>query len=123
MAKPWGSLLIECDEAQHTHYPSSCDVRRDFDIAASVALGPVSAQKLAILRYNPDPFRVAGKTRTTSQKDRLAKLVQTITTMEEPEGLFARLFLYYDRDTEDAQLPTIAKEWDTQASVVSKNVR
>ena len=79
---PWGNLIIECDETQHTHYPSSCDVRRDFDIVASLALG--SGQKLAILRYNPDAFRVAGKTRTTSQKDRLAKLVQTVTTMEEP---------------------------------------
>ena len=116
----WGSLILECDETQHTHYPSSCDVRRDFDIAASIALG--SGQKLVILRYNPDAFRVAGKTHTTSQKDRLAKLLQIITAMEEPEGLFTRLFLFYDRDTEDAPLPTIAKEWDPQARTVSRNV-
>ena len=48
---PWGSLILECDETQHTHYPSACDVRRDFDICASVALG--SAEKLVIFRYNP----------------------------------------------------------------------
>ena len=54
VAMPWGNLIIECDETQHTHYPPSCDVRRDFDIAASIALG--SGQKLVILRYNPDAF-------------------------------------------------------------------
>ena len=116
IAKEWGYVLLEVDEGQHSSYPSSCDVRRDFDIAASTALG--SGQKLMILRYNPDAFRVAGKNRTVSQKERQAKLLETLNTLEEPQG-FRRLFMYYDRDAEGSELPTIAKEWDPAAREVS----
>ena len=49
---PWGYVLLEVDEEQHKAYDPSCDVRRDFDMAASVALG--SGHKLLVLRYNPD---------------------------------------------------------------------
>ena len=91
-------------------------MRRDFDIAASTALG--SGQKLVILRYNPDAFRVAGKNRTVSQKDRHAKLLETIENMNEPQG-FRRMFLYYDRDAEGSELPTVAKEWAPAAREVS----
>ena len=101
-----GYVFLEVDENQHSHYPSGCDVRRDFDIAASTALG--SCQKLVILRFNPDAFRVAGKNRTVSQKERQARLLETLNTLEEPQG-FRRLFMYYDRDAEGSELPTIAK--------------
>ena len=37
--KAWGYIILEVDEDQHKSYPPSCDVRRDFDIVASVALG------------------------------------------------------------------------------------
>ena len=52
---PWGYVLLEVDEEQHKAYDPSCDVRRDFDMAASVALG--SGHKLMVLRYNPDAFQ------------------------------------------------------------------
>ena len=116
IAREWGYVLLEVDENQHTGYPSGCDVRRDFDIAASTALG--SGQKLVILRFNPDAFRVGGKNRTVSQKERQAKLLQTLSSLQEPEG-FRRLFLYYDRDAEGSELPSIAKEWDPAAREVS----
>ena len=35
----WGYVLLEVDEEQHNAYDPSCDARRDFDMAASVALG------------------------------------------------------------------------------------
>ena len=54
---PWGYVLLEVDEEQHKAYDPSCDVRRDFDMAASVALG--SGGKLLVLRYNPDAFKIA----------------------------------------------------------------
>ena len=41
--------------------------------------------------------------------------------MEEPRG-FQRLFIFYDRDVEDATLPTIATEWDAVACHVNGNV-
>ena len=39
ITKEWGYIILECDEDQHRSYDISCDVRRDFDIAASVAFG------------------------------------------------------------------------------------
>jgi hypothetical protein len=116
---PWGYIVLEVDEEQHSHYTPSCDVRRDFDIAASIALG--SAQKLVIIRYNPDAYNVAGRTLRTTAKERHQKLLSIIQGMNEPEG-FQRVFLFYDRDSSDATLPSVAKEWDYHTILqVSKN--
>jgi hypothetical protein len=108
----WGAIALEVDEEQHTSYAPMCDVRRDFDIAASVSLG--SGGKLVILRYNPDPFKVAGATYKASKKERHAKLLQVLSELQtqEPELPFSRLFLYYDRATPDSRLPTIAAQWE-----------
>ena len=116
--KPWGVLILEVDEGQHSRQDASCDVRRDFDMAASVALG--SAQKIVVLRYNPDAYKVAGKTSRTTAKVRRETLLRTIRELEEPAG-FRRLFLFYDKDSEDAALPTIAAQWDCVAREVSRN--
>ena len=70
LATPWGYVLLEVDEEQHKVYDPSCDVGRDFDMAASVALG--SGHKLLVLRYNPDAFKIAGMTRRTTKKERHA---------------------------------------------------
>lgn len=107
------------DESQHAAYDASCDVRRDFDMAASIALG--SAQKVVILRFNPDAYKIAGQTRRTRTKDRYETLIKTINEMEEPVG-FRRLFLFYDKDSDDALFPSIAKDWDPAAREVSRNV-
>ena len=117
--KPWGVIILEVDESQHTAYDASCDVRRDFDMVASIALG--SAQKLVILRFNPDSYKIAGQIRRTATKERHETLIKTINEMEEPVG-FRRLFLFYDKDSDDARLPSIAKEWDPAAREVSNNV-
>ena len=117
--KPWGVLILEVDEGQHSHQDASCDVRRDFDMAASVALG--SAQKIVVLRYNPDAYKVAGATRPTTAKVRRETLVKTIQELVEPAA-FRRLFLFYSKDSDDASLPTIAAEWDPAAREVSQNV-
>jgi hypothetical protein len=105
---PWGYVVVEVDEEQHAHYPASCDVRRDFDVAASVAMG--SDQKLVVLRYNPDAYKVAGETVRTPTKERLGRLVSAIRDMTEPEG-FQRVFLFYDKDAASATLPSVSKEW------------
>ena len=59
--KAWGVILLECDEDQRMAYDPSCDLRRDFDSCASIALG--SQRKAVVLRYNPDAFKVGGVTR------------------------------------------------------------
>lgn len=116
---PWGCTILEVDEHQHSSYDVSCDVRRDFDIVASVALG--SAQKLRIIHYNPDSYKVAGKTVSMTKKDRLASLLKLIQNSEEPVG-FERVFMFYDRENETSTLPLIASSWDAAARTVSKIV-
>ena len=64
-------MLLEVDEEQRNAYDPSCDARRDFDMAASVALG--SGRTLLVLRYNPDAFKIAGVTRRTTKKELSAR--------------------------------------------------
>ena len=114
IAKPWGYILLECDEDQHRSYDPSCDVRRDFDMAASVSLG--SGHKLMIIRYNPDSYRVDGKTRTENKKDRMIRLLELL---EYVPNTFERVFLCYDQVTGSA-LPQVAASWDVVARHVSR---
>ncbi len=116
IAAPWGYTILECDEFQHRAYDVSCDVRRDFDVAASVALG--SQHKLKVIHYNPDAFRVDGKDQVKSKKDRIARLLEVIA--EEPAG-FERVFLFYD-GTSDSHLPQVAVSWPEAAREVSRVV-
>jgi hypothetical protein len=113
----WGAVLLEVDEDQHHAYAPSCDVRRDFDMAASVALG--TGGKLAILRYNPDPFEVDGATQRLSKKERHARLLVALGELqaEEPELPFTRLFMFYDKACADASLPLLAQEWDSAVAL------
>ena len=116
--KPWGAIVLECDEFQHAPpaYDPSCDVRRDFDICASVALG--SAQKLVFLRYNPDPFKVDGTTRIVAKKTRLEALVDLVRSWNAdpaPHLLFARFFLFYDQ-TSQSHLPCVAEQWHSDVA-------
>ena len=108
---PWGYVLLEVDEEQRKAYDPSCDVRRDFDMAASVALG--SGRKLLVLRYNPDAFKIAGVTRRTTKKERHAQLIRLLGELlaREPEAPFTRLFLFYDRAAENNALPCVAEHW------------
>jgi len=114
IVRPWGYILLECDEDQHRSYDPSCDVRRDFDMAASVALG--SRQKLMIVRYNPDSYRVGGKTRTESKKDRIKRLLELLEY--EPQG-FERVFMGYDQES-GSTLPQVAASWEEAARQVSR---
>ena len=109
--------MLEVDEEQHSACDPSCDPRRDFDIFASVAMG--SNEKVVILRYNPDPYKVGGIARPTSQKERLGELLSIITG---PEPTEKRLFLYYDRPSADATLPCVAEHWDIVARIISRAV-
>jgi hypothetical protein len=122
LPKPWGVVFLENDEHQHAERDPSCDVRRDFDAVASVALG--SAQKIIVLRFNPDAFKVDGKTRVTSKKARFERLLQVIDAWDAdpyPELSFARAFLFYDHAT-GASLPAIAASWPAEVQAVTRVV-
>ena len=116
----WGYVLLEVDEEQHKAYDPSCDARRDFDMAASVALG--SGHKLLVLRYNPDAFKIAGVTRRTTKKERHAQLIRLLGELlaREPEAPFTRLFLFYDRAAENNALPCVAEHWSEPVRAVSR---
>ena len=119
LPKPWGYILLEVDEDQHRFYLSSCDPRRDFDIAASVALG--SSDKLVLLRYNPDAFKVDGRTVHLAKTTRQVRLFEVLADWEAdpfPNQNFVRTFLFYDSESE-ASLPQVAVEWDRLAREVS----
>ena len=114
IARPWGYILLECDEEQHKHRPPDCDPRRDVDIAASVTLG--SEHKLLVVRYNPDAYKVDGKTRITGKAARIQHLLEVLDY--EP-ACFERLFLYFDHASH-ATLPDVAQHWEEGACVVSR---
>ena len=109
---PWGALLLEVDENQHSSRDASCDPRRDFDMCASLAMG--SGHKVIVLRYNPDSFRIDGKKVEVGTKDKQRRLVEVIRAwlLEDPapDKQLARFFLFYNGRS-DSQLPVIAKDW------------
>jgi hypothetical protein len=115
ISAPWGALLLEVDEDAHSAYPASCDVRRDVDMCASLALG--SGHKVVILRYNPDSFKVDGKNVTVAPKERQRRLVEVVQAwLQEdpaPGKQLARFFMYYDMRL-DCALPVIANEWENE---------
>ena len=121
---PWGALLLEVDEDQHSSRPVSCDPRRDFDMCASLALG--SGHKVVVLRYNPDSYRLDGKNVTTTTKERQRRLVEVVRAwlLEDPapDKQLARFFMFYDARS-DSELPVIAKDWDNEEiRTVSKTI-
>ena len=115
IARPWGYVLLECDEDQHRSYDPGCDVRKDFDIAASVALG--NGHKLRVARYNPDAYWVDGQTRVESRRERMKRLLVLLD--EELAASFERVFLCYDA-TNDSVLPQVAASWGVVAKAVSR---
>jgi len=82
---PWGNLLLEVDEEQHFNYPSECDVIRDMNIAASIAIG--SGTKCVILRYNPDNFCIDNNVQRVPKNEKLAKLLATIHSSKTTQRL------------------------------------
>ena len=93
----------------------SKDVRDDFGIAATMALGGV--QKVLILHYNPDAYKVGGKTFTENKNNRMTRLLKLLN--HEPETSIERLFICYDSD-KDSTLPLIAESWSEAAKQVSR---
>ena len=115
VSKPWGAVVIECDEEAHRAYDPSCDPRRDFDVAAAVTLG--SGHKLRFVRYNPDAFKVDGVTCRVSKPERVRRLLEVLGRPE-PAAHLERLFLFYDHES-GATLPEVAARWDVSAKAVS----
>ena len=67
-----------------------------------------SQHKIKIIHYNPDAFRLDGKTQHESKASRIARLLEVIS--EDPV-CFERIFMCYDV-TSDSHLPQVAVNWD-----------
>ena len=117
--KPWGQVILELDERQRRAYLPTCDPRRDVDIMASVALG--SGGKLVILRVNLDDYKVGGVPQSTPKRERYQKLLEVLSQLDkEPLQQNQRLFMWYDRETPESTLPSVAQHWAEAAKELSR---
>ena len=66
-------IINEVDEHQHESYAEECEVTRLINISMSYGGSPV-----IWFRFNPDAFKIDGKTQSVSQKTRLNQLVELI---------------------------------------------
>lgn len=100
-------VLLECDEAQHRHYTTGCDVRRMLDVAAAIRASG-DERKLLWLRFSPDAFRVDGVLQKVLRRDRYAQLVRVIETYM---PALPMEIAYHHYDTVDG-LPAVLAEFD-----------
>jgi hypothetical protein len=109
----WGVAILEVDEDSHGDKDPSCDPRRDMDMVASVTLGSDQSQKVVIIHFNPDTYKVSGTVLKIPMKERLATLVQLLKTVKTPEVLCKRVYMYYEKENSTATLPLIASKWNS----------
>lgn len=96
-----GVIIVEVDESQHSHYSISCEVTRMANMHSAFALEG-NTLPVAIIRYNPDAFRVNDKLTRVLKKDREAALIKIIR--EWSFGLpcsLEVLYMFYDSITSD----------------------
>ena len=89
--RAWGTILLEVDEHQHSHYAVTCEAARMLDIFGE-QMKQGRAGKFHIIRLNPDAYSEAGVTQKTLLKDRLGTLLQTLDY--EPARQYSVTYLY-----------------------------
>ena len=108
-----GFIFLEVDENQHTYgYGAelSCDMRRMNDVVESINLEfDGIPPKIYWLRYNPHTWRVDGKVRAVSQKDRLARLVKWLENFSFTKELGIG-YAFYDC-TASGTLKVLENKW------------
>lgn len=88
-------ILLEVDENQHKHYDQSCENARMHDIVASLRLGG-TLENIVFVRYNPHGFTVDDKQQKLKRKERLEKLLETMTSISPTGPPFDIKHLFYD---------------------------
>ena len=89
---PWGWLVLEVDEMQHSQYPVSYECSRMAAIYTEFAREH-EASRLHIVRYNPDPWRQGCAIVKPSSEERANMLRAALEFV--PDTNFAITFLYY----------------------------
>jgi hypothetical protein len=100
--RAWGTVLLEVDEHQHSHYAVTCEAARMLDIFGE-QMKQGRAGKFHIMRLYPDAYSEAGVTQKTLLKDRLGTLLQPLDY--EPVRQYSVTYLYYTRT--DSLLPDV----------------
>ena len=93
-------IFLEVDENCHRFgYDAACDMKRMTYIMQGLTLGGNSLP-VVFLRYNPDGYKVDGKTRRTKKKTREHELIRWLEHFEPDRGVPLRImYMYYDSVT------------------------
>ena len=70
------SIIVECDEKQHSGYDSSCEDSRMSEILAELFTG--NSDRIVIIRWNPDYYKIGNVKGSCSRNERLQKLSDLI---------------------------------------------
>ena len=113
-------VVIEIDEDHNFGYGVSCDVARKCKLYEAWCLEGNSLP-VRIIRYNPDAFKVDGKTKRTTKAKREELLLQAISdaTKRDGEGLQIQYMFY---DIQDGQPVILADEGFTLAECVISSI-
>jgi len=87
------SVVVEVDEDQHRSYDPECERIRIINIVQAVGM------RCVFVRYNPDAFKIDGKTVRVYEKKRHELLLRTIRECMKPsfDSEISRVvYLYYD---------------------------
>ena len=86
-------VVVEVDEDQHDRYDHECERVRMVNILEALGM------RCVFVRYNPDAFRIDGKTFKVSEKKRHELLLKTIRECMKPSfdsQTADVVYLYYD---------------------------
>lgn len=97
-------MLLEVDERQHDWYGVECELSRMTKIQAALSIEG-NTMPLVFIRYNPQGFKVDGELRKVASTNRLARLVDFITTWhcDRESGLQIQ-YMYYSCQRIDNKL-------------------
>ena len=87
---PTHSVVVEVDEDQHRSYDSECERIRMINIVQAVGM------RCVFVRYNPDAFKIDGKTIRVYEKKRHDLLLRTIRECMTSPPTADVVYLYYD---------------------------
>lgn len=92
-------VAVEVDERQHKGYSKEDEALRITEILHNIGLD----KKMVFIRYNPDAYKVDGKSRRTSDEKRMMKLKETIAEVlakleagEEYDDIHTEIKLFFD---------------------------
>ena len=85
-------VIVEVDENQHSDRQETCECVRMVNISQSVGM------KTIFLRYNPDPFKSAGRKQNPGFTRRRDTVLRWLTYLRatEPEHFLSVIHLFYD---------------------------